>query len=392
MGFERPSKIQAATLPLIMDQKNIIAQAQSGSGKTVSFSCGMLSRVDPSLPATQALCLAPTRELADQIVRDALQPLSSTLPGVTIMKALAGVSVPPGSRCSAHVVVGTPGKVLEFMRHNYLNLSQVRIFVLDEADEMVANSASSRTLGAQTVEIKAAVPASAQILFYSATFTPEILAFSKKIVPKAYQITLKSTESLVLKEIKQVVMKTKDVVGGKLKVLQDIYTSFTIMQSIVFCDRITEVDAVAKLMNDTGFSVSVLHSDLGPEQRDKVMEDFRSGNSKVLVTTNALARGVDIPKVAVVVNYDLPVVRKGNKKEPDFATYVHRIGRTGRFGRQGTAINFVHSPEDEAVMAQIEAHYCGGAESGRKMLVEWDANDVAGLAADHNERSEGHGF
>ena len=387
MGFERPSKIQAATLPYIMDGKNIIAQAQSGSGKTVSFTCGILNQIDVRPGSgVQAICLSPTRELANQIYRDALVPLSTYMEGLIIEEALAGKKVERDSRSNAHVVVGSPGKVLDLYKHRYFDFSTVKIFVLDEADAMVARTAQARSLGSQTLEIKKAIPDTAQILFFSATFTPEILKFSKSIVPKAYVITLKNTESLVLDVIRQLSIDTKDVVGGKLKVLQDIYTALSINQSIVFCEMKEEAKTVSRMMNDTGFTVSTLHGDLENEQRDAVMEDFRHGKSKVLITTNALARGVDIPTVAVVINYDLPVIKKGTKKEPDYATYVHRIGRTGRFGRQGTAINFIHTAEDAAILQKIEEFYSPG---GKKMITPWDADDIMGLAEDHNARSSG---
>lgn len=387
MGFERPSKVQAATLPLIMQQKNIIAQAQSGSGKTVAFTCGMLSRIDlADRSGVQAICLSPTRELSDQIYRDALIPLSTYMEGLVVEKALAGMRVAKGAKSNAHLIVGSPGRILDLYKQGYFNFNSVKIFVLDEADAMVARTPKARSLASQTLEIKAAIPDSAQILFFSATFTPDILTFSKTIVPRAYTITLKNTESLVLKVIRQIAITTTNVPGGKLKVLQDIYTNLSIQQSIVFCQMKEEVNTVSRMMTETGFPVSILHGDLENEERDRVMDDFRHGRSKVLITTNALARGVDIPTVAVVVNYDLPVLQNKTKKEPDFATYVHRIGRTGRFGRQGTAINFLHTPEDALIMKQIEEFYCPG---GGKMLTDWDPNDIESLAEDHNSRSSG---
>lgn len=386
MGFERPSKVQAATMPLIMQHKNVIAQAQSGSGKTVAFTCGILNRIDlADRSGVQAVCLSPTRELSDQIYRDALLPLSSYMEGLVIEKALKGMTVTKGAKSQAHVVVGSPGKILDLYKQGYFTFSSVKIFVLDEADAMVAAGAQAKTMAAQTLEIKGAIPSSAQILFFSATYTPEMIKYSKSIVPQAYAVTLKNTESLVLKVIRQISIITTNVAGGKLKVLQDIYTNLSMQQSIVFCEMRDEADSVSRMMIDTGFPVSTLHGELLPEARDAVMDAFREGRSKVLITTNALARGVDIPTVAVVVNYDLPVIKKGKKdKEPDFATYVHRIGRTGRFGREGTAINFLHTAEDIAIMNKIEEFYC---PNGGKMLTIWDANDIEGLAEDHNSRA-----
>jgi ATP-dependent RNA helicase DDX19/DBP5 len=386
MKFLRPSKVQAACLPLVIRRENIIAQAQSGSGKTITFCSGLLNVVDPAVRAVQGLCLAPTRELASQIVRAALRPMSAFSPGVVIEEALAGMRVQRGTRTTANIVVGTPGKVLDLMKQGYFNFSQLRIFVLDEADAMVANSTEARSLAKQTLDIMKEIPSTCQILFFSATFEEEVLAFSRSIVPRAYEVSLKNTESLVLKEIKQVTIDTSRVPGGKLKLLQDIYSMLTIQQSIVFCEEKKEADEVSRAMNEKGFTVSTLHGDLENEERDVVMAAFRGRKSNVLVTTNALARGIDVPSVAVVVNYDLPVKRQKGAKVPDYPTYVHRIGRTGRFGAHGTAINFINNAEDARLMAQIEEYY----QPSGGMLHAWDPTDVEGLAADHNERSQGY--
>lgn len=173
-------------------------------------------------------------------------------------------------------------------------------------------------------------------------------------------------------------MNVSMVPGGKLQVLKDIYDFMTVQQGIVFVETIENCNAVAKMMQDAGLAVSVLHSDLKGEMRDKVFGDFKDGRSKVLIATNALARGVDVPAVAVVVNYDLPVIRFGGpgKVRADEATYLHRIGRCGRFGRKGTAISFLATQEDFDILESIERYY----SPLKPMTIEWDANDVEGLA------------
>lgn len=380
MRFEKPSEIQASTLPLILGSKSVIAQAQSGAGKTIAFVIGMLSKLDTSVNQLQALCLTPTRELAIQILNLAVKPLSSRLPNVTYEEALPGREIDEGSICQSHIVVGTPGTVKRWSR-GYLRLNYVKIFVLDEADNMV----DERALGADTLEVKKKLNPDCQILFFSATYSENILSFARKIVPRAYVVKPKSTEELVLDVIFQVRMDVSKSVGGKLKVLQDIYDFLTIQQSIVFVEMKRDADSVSKMMQEAGFGVSTLHGNLAPEDRDKVMQDFRDGQTKVLITTNALARGVDVPAVAVVVNYDLPVKRTGSKLSGDGDTYLHRIGRCGRFGRRGTAINFLEKPEDFAILEEIESFY----SPNKKMTTDWDASDIAGLSEAIKERPEG---
>lgn len=191
-----------------------------------------------------------------------------------------------------------------------------------------------------------------------------------------YSSTPRTSEELVLDVIFQVKVNVNKVPGGKLQVLKDIYDYMTMQQSIVFVERREGANKVAQFMRDSGLSVSVLHSDLTGPERDQVMAEFRRGVTKVLITTNVLARGVDVPAVAVVVNYDLPTRRNGQRTEADPATYLHRIGRSGRFGRKGTAISFVETAEDERILQTIEQSYF---PSGQPMLKEWDATDIDGL-------------
>eukprot|EP01033_Poteriospumella_lacustris_P007990 gene7989-5750_t len=193
---------------------------------------------------------------------------------------------------------------------------------------------------------------------------------------RVYSSTPRTSEELVLDVIFQVKVNVNKVPGGKLQVLKDIYDYMTMQQSIVFVERREGANKVAQFMRDSGLSVSVLHSDLTGPERDQVMAEFRRGVTKVLITTNVLARGVDVPAVAVVVNYDLPTRRNGQRTEADPATYLHRIGRSGRFGRKGTAISFVETAEDERILQTIEQSYF---PSGQPMLKEWDATDIDGL-------------
>ena len=378
MRFDKPSAIQATTIPLILRGVNLIAQAQAGAGKTIAFTIGMLSRIDTSRDSVQALCLTPTRELAQQIISDAVLRLSTRIPHLRCEPALPGYDIERGSRCTSHIVVGTPGTVKKWLAFRYLELSTVKVFVLDEADAMVAKSQQAKSLGADTLAIKKMLSPNCQILFFSATYTKEIIDFSRRLVSRAHEVTLKSDEDLILDVVFQVCMNVNLLSnkGGKLQVLQDIYDFMAIKQSIVFVEMRREADRVASMMREKGFEVSVLHGELQGVDRDHVMNDFRQGISKVLITTNALARGVDVPSVAVVVNYDLPTERMGQTRvSADTATYVHRIGRCSRFGRKGMVINFLETQQDAEIMSEIEMYY----SPKHRMTTDWDPNDIEGL-------------
>jgi ATP-dependent RNA helicase DDX19/DBP5 len=377
MGFERPSEIQRTALPIVLDGHNLIAQAQSGAGKTVAFSVGMLKKIDLSQNYCQAICISPTKELADQIMKKAVLPLSSYMEGIRIESARQGDEA-VGRSCQSHVIVGTPGKVLSWLNKGYINGQKVKILVVDEADVMISKESRKKGLGVDTLSIRGKLSPQAQILFFSATYTDEVIDFSKRIIDRAYVIKLGAKEELVLDDIKQlwVDIKNRREGGGKIAVLQDIYKFLTIQQSIIFVNEREVADDVSRRMKAAGFSVSTLHRSI-TESRDEIMEAFRRGDSKVLVATNALARGVDVPAVAVVVNFDLPV--HNANRAADTETYIHRIGRTGRFGKKGTAINFVSNDLDLRLLREIEKEY--NPDGTTPMIAEWDVNDIEGLAA-----------
>jgi len=381
MRFEQPSEIQASTLPIILGRNNLIAQAQSGAGKTIAFTIGMLAEVNVNQPVVQALCLTPTRELAIQILRDAVRPLSTRIPGIRMEDALPGREIPDGAVCSSHIVVGTPGTVKRWIQKGYLPMNHIRIFVLDEADKMVED----RGLGAETIGIRTKLNPNAQILMFSATYTEDIIKYAKKINPRAYLVTPRSKEELVLDVILQIRMDVNKAPGGKLQVLKDIYDFMTVQQSIVFVEKKEEAENIARMMRTGGFEVSTLHGDLLPQERDRVMDEFRGGRTKVLITTNALARGVDVPAVAVVVNYDLPVTKEGHRFVGDPSTYLHRSGRCGRFGRRGTVITFLQQPQDFQILENIERYFV----PDRRISKEWDATDISGLTEVIERRPKG---
>ncbi|KAL7449352.1 hypothetical protein ACHAWC_001418 [Mediolabrus comicus] len=361
MGFERPSAIQEEALPRILANppRNLIGQAQSGSGKTAAFVLGMLYRINIDTPATcQALCVTPTRELAVQIFNNAVSPMAAHMTGLKVRLALSGETIERGAKLDAHMVIGTPGKVVDWLKRRIIDARTIKVFVLDEADNMVAESGHR----ANSLLIKKVMPKKCQSLLFSATFPDEVISFAEKMIHNPDKILIESDEYLVLDIIKQIWIDCQQYDGGKLQFLEDIYSLLAVGKSIIFVGTKRDADSVHRTLADNGYTCSVLHSSVENEERDRTMEAFRKDESNVLITTNVLARGVDVDGVCLVVNYDVPIDKEG---KPDFETYLHRIGRTGRFGRKGTAINLIGDQKSIEVLAAIEAHFASG---GKEMI------------------------
>lgn len=360
MKFNKPSKIQEKALPLLISNppKNMIGQSQSGTGKTAAFSLTMLSRVDENIPQTQCICLAPTRELARQ-----------TLEVVSVMgkytKITTQLVVPDslerGKSTNAHILVGTPGIVMDLIRRKQINVSKVKVFVLDEADNML----EAQGLGDQCVRVKRVLPKTTQLVLFSATFPTEVRKYAEKFVPNANSLELKQ-EELNVEGIKQLYMDCNSV-NHKFEVLCELYGLLTIGSSIIFVERKDTANMLYQKMKQEGHTVSILHGGLETAERDRLIDDFREGRSKVLITTNVLARGIDIASVSMVVNYDLPTDKDGR---PDPSTYLHRIGRTGRFGRVGVSISFVHDKRSFEILSAIKDYF--DIEMTRVPTDDWD--------------------
>ncbi|RCK57792.1 ATP-dependent RNA helicase DBP5 [Candida viswanathii] len=361
MKFNKPSKIQEKALPLLLSNppKNMIGQSQSGTGKTAAFSLTMLSRVDESIKSPQCLCLAPTRELARQ-----------TLEVVTTMGKFTKIttqlvvpdSIEKGSSVTAQILVGTPGIVNDLMRRKQINPSKMKVFVLDEADNML----DAQGLGDQCVRVKKLLPKTTQLVLFSATFPTEVRNYAEKVVPNANSIELKQ-EDLNVDGIKQLYMDC-DSEKHKFEVLCELYGLLTIGSSIIFVEKKETANQLYAKMKLEGHTCSILHGGLETADRDRLIDDFREGRSKVLITTNVLARGIDIASVSMVVNYDLPTDKYG---KPDPSTYLHRIGRTGRFGRVGVSISFVHDKRSFDILMAIK-NYFGNVEMTRVPTNDWD--------------------
>jgi len=371
MGFDRPSAIQEEALPRILADppRNLIGQAQSGSGKTAAFTLGMLYRIEVDDPPTcQALCVTPSRELAIQIFDKAVKPMAANMQGLKIQLAIAGTSVERGVGLNAHICIGTPGKIVDWLKRKIIKTNTIKVFVLDEADNMVGEGGHR----ANSLLIKKMMPKTCQSLLFSATFPEDVVKFADKMINNPDKILIeRGPEYLVLDVIKQLWIDTREYEGGKIEFLSDIYSLLTIGQSIVFVATKKNADMVHGTLSSNGYTCSVLHSGLEPAERDSTMEAFRNNESNVLITTNVLARGVDVDNVCLVVNFDVPL--DGNQ-QPDFETYLHRIGRTGRFGRKGTAINLINDEPSVLALAAIEEHF---AKSGDEMIHQADADPEA---------------
>jgi translation initiation factor 4A len=346
-GFEKPSAIQSAAIMPFIKGRDMIGQAQSGTGKTGTFGIGVLQNIDTSKKETQALIMAHTHELAEQIA-NVIKALGQHMK-VQVVLAVGGIPRHQNAReirAGAHVVVGTPGRVWDLATNNErcLRFNHLRCFVLDEADEMLRDRFAE-----QVGEIvKIGLPEECRIAFFSATMPEEVKELADKILKNPVRVVLK-TADVKLDGIKQFYVKLEDETW-KLDTFCDIFESLTIQSSIIFVNTKERADRLNNALTERGFPVSVIYGEpMTQAIRQKRMDDFRKGNSRVLIATNLLARGIDVQQVSVVFNFDLPPFE-------DKENYIHRIGRCGRFGRKGTAISLL-TPDEKETMDKIAAHY-----------------------------------
>ncbi|XP_024862355.1 ATP-dependent RNA helicase DDX19A isoform X2 [Kryptolebias marmoratus] len=350
MGFNRPSRIQENALPMMLAQpaQNLIAQSQSGTGKTAAFSLAMLSHVNTANKWTQCLCIAPTYELALQIGQ-VIEQMGKFLPDVKLAYAVRGNRMVRGVKLQEHIVIGTPGTVLDWCtKYKLIDPKRITMFVLDEADVMIATQGHRD----QSIRIQRQLSNECQMLLFSATFEDSVWTFAEQLVPDPNIIRLKRDEE-TLDTIKQFYVLCGDK-EEKFTALCDLYGSLTVAQAMIFCHTRRMAAWLAASLTEEGHQVALLSGEMTVEQRAAVIERFRSGKEKVLVTTNVCSRGIDVEQVTLVVNFDLPVNMDGSA---DNETYLHRIGRTGRFGKRGFAVNMVDSKRSMDIINQIEMHF-----------------------------------
>jgi len=340
-GFEKPSAIQQRGIVPVLQGRDTIAQAQSGTGKTATFSIAILQTVDTDTTGCQALVLAPTRELAQQIQK-VVVALGDYL-NVKVHACVGGTAVREDIRIlneGVHIVVGTPGRCYDMINRGALRLDDIKIFCLDEADEML-----SRGFKDQIYDVFKFLPEKVQVCLFSATMPLEVLEVTQRFMRDPIRILVKRDE-LTLEGIKQFFIAVERE-EWKLDTLCDLYETLTITQAIIYCNTRRKVDWLTEKMSSRDFTVSAMHGDMDQRERDLIMREFRSGSSRVLITTDLLARGIDVQQVSLVINYDLPTNREN---------YIHRIGRSGRFGRKGVAINFL-TASDVRYLRDIEQFY-----------------------------------
>ncbi|KAG0668781.1 RNA helicase [Maudiozyma exigua] len=348
-GFEAPSAIQSRAISQIISGKDTIAQAQSGTGKTATFTIGLLQVCNFHKSELQCLILSPTRELATQInqvvnnLGDFLNVKSAAIVGGSTSvdgKSKNNINSLRKNKC--HVVSGTPGRVLDLIKKQVINTKKVKIVVLDEADELLGESLGFKQ---QIYDIFKHLPTNCQVVVVSATLNKDIIEVTKKFMTDPVKILVKQDE-ISLEGIKQYYVNV-DKEEWKFDTLCDLYDSLSINQCVIFCNTKKKVDWLSGKLIQSNFSVVSMHGDMKQEDRDKVMNEFRSGHSRVLISTDVWARGIDVQQVSLVVNYDIP---------ENMENYIHRIGRSGRFGRKGIAINFI-TRDDSKALKQIEKFY-----------------------------------
>jgi len=348
-GFEKPSQIQQKGIVPVKEGRDILAQAQSGTGKTGTFCIGALSRMDPSLKVPQVLVMVPTRELAQQIETVA-KALGQHL-GISVYCAVGGTELHHDLRAlsgGAQFIIGTPGRIYDLMNRKSYNGSSaalprnnIRVLIMDEADQMLENKFREQVM----CILELGFPKETQVALFSATMPPEVIEVANKLLQNPVRI-LVPPEEVTLDGIKQYsVPLQKD--EWKFDALCDIYSQLNINQAIIYCNKRQRVEWLADKMLSQQFPVSYIHGEMEVGERKRRMAEFRSGSCRVLISTDLLARGIDVQQVSLVINFELP-----SQKE----NYIHRIGRSGRFGRKGVAINLL-GPDEMAAMKEIESHY-----------------------------------
>ena len=371
-GFEQPSAIQCKAIKPFLSGKDVIAQAQSGMGKTGAFCIGTLGRINPENNAIQAIILSHTRELAIQtenvfniIGKYTKTRLCLCVKGINIQDNINNLTGKNGKN-KPHIIIGTPGRVLDMLNRKYddgnfiINVMNLRTIIIDEADEILSttthmgnnkyvnqDSENQNNIGfkEQTYKIFKSIPKDIQVCLFSATMNQDFFEMTEKFMRNPINVLVKS-EELTLEGIKQYYINVEHY-KYKFDTLCELYGLVTINQSMIYCNSLKSVEYLTRNLKNNNFMVSYIHGKMSPIEREETMKDFRNGKSRVLVSTDLLSRGIDVQQVSVVINYDIP---------SNIQSYLHRIGRSGRYGRKGVAINFMTS-YDEYKMKEIENYY-----------------------------------
>lgn len=344
-GFEKPSKIQSKAVVPIVEGHDVLAQAQSGTGKTGTFVIGSLCKIDTTVMKPQVLVMVPTRELAQQIAKVATA-IGSYMgeKGIKVHCATGGPPVHEDIRAldrGVHFLVGTPGRIYDLMNRKALASAHVRILILDEADQMLEDRFREQV----HCILSMGFPQTTQVALLSATMIPEVVEVARTLLRNPVQILLPADE-VTLEGIKQYYVQI-DREEQKLDTLCDLYEHLSITQALIYCSTRQKVEWLSEQMIKRGFDLKFIHGDMDLHERKTQMDAFRSGQCRVLISTDLLARGIDVQQVSLVLNYELPAQREN---------YIHRIGRSGRFGRKGASINLI-TERELRVQRDIETYY-----------------------------------
>ena len=343
-GFEIPSDIQKKTILPIIQKKDLIGQAQSGSGKTGAFSISALERVDHTKLNTQVLILSPTHELVKQTAH-VVGRLGQYMQGLNVKTLVGGTPVKEDIQSlranTPQIVVGTIGRIMDMVQKKHLRLGTLELLIIDEADEMLSQGCHEKI----KYMFEFYISKVAQIVLFSATVPPDIIHLSKQFMKQPETILMKR-EELSLKCIPQYFIPIADD-SLKFETLKDIFTRIRSSKVIIYCNSVKRVEDLCNMMKENNFSVSYIHSNMRKDERTKVFQNFRDGDVRVLISSDVTARGIDIQQVSLVINYDIT---------RNLHTYLHRIGRSGRWGRKGMAINLI-TKYDVYDMKKIENYY-----------------------------------
>jgi len=342
-GFEKPSPIQRKAIKPIVAGRDIIAQAQSGTGKTAAFSIGALSLVDVKDNNTQILVLSPTRELSTQTAK-VMSSIGSMMDGLRVQTFFGGSSMDEQSgflkKTSPHIICGCPGRVYDMMRRGNITSKTIKLIILDEADEML-----SQGFKEQVYNIFQHFNNDIQVALFSATLSEQIQPIINQIMRNPVKITMRA-EMLTLDGISQFFVAVEDD-KQKYLILKDTFSAISLSQCIIYCNSVKRVADLYEAMREDGFPVCCVHSNMENKERDAAFNEFKIGSCRVLISSNVTARGIDVQQVSTVINFDVP---------KDVHTYLHRIGRSGRWGRKGVGINFI-TRRDIPKIKEIEEYY-----------------------------------
>ena len=339
-GYEKPSPIQRVGIKPIIDGRDIVIQSHSGTGKTATFIIGLLQRIDEDINKPQCIIISNTRELADQTYKVFL-----SLSNYTNIKCNLCIGGDMQYKYNIesikdHVIIGTPGRISDLINKDIISSNDIKLIIIDEADDVLSTSFRK-----QVKRIFNKIPKESQVVLISATIPTEMSELFDNLLKPDYLSILVKDDELTLDGIIQYYINIDE--PYKLDALIDLYKFISIGQAIVYCNKKNKADELKYALIDKSFAVSILHGDMIQKEREDIMKEFRSGSTRILITTDILSRGIDIQQVSLVINYDMP-------KYPQ--TYIHRIGRSGRFGRKGSAINFV-TKKEKNILTFIQKMY-----------------------------------